>query len=126
MEETSSTFFVELETPGLFYIEGEAFWIIEDDSFDYAGTHCTNGQSGTCELPPYATLESLTITQITEYDKDWKNPKDVTEARRKELQEIVEEEVAAQEEKEGDVVSEYIKYHEDLEVEAQSEERGWG
>lgn len=31
------------------HVDGE----IDNDSFDYAGTHCTHGQSGTCHLPDY-------------------------------------------------------------------------
>lgn len=28
----------------------------DNDSFDYSGTHCTGGNSGTCTLPSYVTM----------------------------------------------------------------------
>lgn len=37
-------------------LEGEPHW--ENDSFDYAGTHATHGQSGTHHLPSYTILDS--------------------------------------------------------------------
>ena len=30
-----------------------------DDSFNYAGTHCTNGRSGTHNIPKYPIVEEL-------------------------------------------------------------------
>ncbi len=41
--------FVEVE------FEGNPEW--QDDSFDYAGTHCTGGRSGTCVSAPYAIMD---------------------------------------------------------------------
>ena len=32
---------------GRFYCNVEVQWALEDNSFDYAGTHCTGGRSGT-------------------------------------------------------------------------------
>lgn len=32
---------------GQFYCNVEVQWVLEDNSFDYAGTHCTGGRSGT-------------------------------------------------------------------------------
>lgn len=39
-----------------FEVELEAHPRWDNDSFDYAGTHCTHGIAGTCKLPDYATL----------------------------------------------------------------------
>ena len=46
---------------------GNANWGIENDSFDYAGTHCTHGQSGTCHLPDYAVIQEISLDQINVY-----------------------------------------------------------
>ena len=45
-------------------VSGTCEWSIENDSFDYAGTHCTHGQSGTHELPDYCVAESCDIDHI--------------------------------------------------------------
>ena len=42
-------------------VEGTAYWDIDNDSFDYAGTHCTHGQAGTCELPDYAKIGDVSV-----------------------------------------------------------------
>ena len=41
------------------YMEVEfiGYPVWQNDSFDYAGTHCTGGVGGTCQLPDYATME---------------------------------------------------------------------
>lgn len=59
-------------------LQGEAQWSIENDSFDYAGTHCTWGQSGTHHLPDYAEIQSFGLDEIhlyfevyDEYTKSW-------------------------------------------------------
>ena len=46
---------------------GNANWDIDNDSFDYAGTHCTHGQSGTCHLPDYAVVQDCSLDQINIY-----------------------------------------------------------
>tara|TARA_B100000085_G_scaffold277668_1_gene298375 strand:- start:1180 stop:1617 length:438 start_codon:yes stop_codon:yes gene_type:complete len=46
---------------------GIAHWSIENDSFDYAGTHCTWGQSGTHHLPDYAQVQDFSLDQINVY-----------------------------------------------------------
>ena len=46
---------------------GNANWVIDNDSFDYAGTHCTHGQSGTCHLPDYAVVQDCSLDQINIY-----------------------------------------------------------
>jgi len=46
---------------------GDAQWSIENDSFDYAGTHCTWGQSGTHHLPDYASCQDFSLYQINLY-----------------------------------------------------------
>ena len=43
---------------------GNATWDIQNDSFDYAGTHCTHGQAGTCELPDYAQIEDISLGAV--------------------------------------------------------------
>jgi len=48
-------------------IEGDANWCIDNDSFDYAGTHCTGGTGGTHTLPDYAILQDFKINKITLY-----------------------------------------------------------
>jgi len=47
--------------------QGEAQWSIENDSFDYAGTHCTGGRSGTHHLPDYAEIQDFSLDQIDIY-----------------------------------------------------------
>lgn len=34
-------------TEAYYYVDGELGYDLQDNSFDYAGTHCTHGQSGT-------------------------------------------------------------------------------
>jgi hypothetical protein len=46
---------------------GIAHWNIENDSFDYAGTHCTGGMSGTHYLPDYADCQDFSLDQINLY-----------------------------------------------------------
>ena len=48
-------------------LHGNANWDIDNDSFDYAGTHCTHGQSGTCHLPDYAVIQEISLGQIDLY-----------------------------------------------------------
>ena len=49
-------------------VHGVCEWSVENDSFDYAGTHCTGGQSGTHELPDYCQAESCEIQSIEDED----------------------------------------------------------
>jgi len=37
---------------------------VDNDSFDYAGTHCTGGKSGTHELPDYLTITGVFIDTV--------------------------------------------------------------
>lgn len=46
---------------------GIANWSVENDSFDYAGTHCTGGRSGTHHLPNYALCEDFSLDQVHVY-----------------------------------------------------------
>jgi hypothetical protein len=52
------------------YLLLECNWSIEDVSFDYAGTHCTGGRSGTYYSND-TILDSVTITEAScvEYGK---------------------------------------------------------
>lgn len=45
-------------------VSGNCEWSIDNDSFDYAGTHCTHGQSGTHHLPDYCRAEACEIGSI--------------------------------------------------------------
>ena len=45
-------------------LQGDAQWSVENDSFDYAGTHCTWGQSGTHHLPDYATIDDFSLDEV--------------------------------------------------------------
>ena len=45
-------------------VSGTCEWDIDNDSFDYAGTHCTHGQSGTEHLPDYLRAESCEIGSV--------------------------------------------------------------
>lgn len=53
---------IEIELPNDKYIEvefeGDTEWT--DDSFNYAGTHCTGGRSGVHHVQPYLVLEYAT------------------------------------------------------------------
>ena len=40
-------------------LNGSPEW--EDPSFDYAGTHCTGGKSGTHKLPSYPSMANSSI-----------------------------------------------------------------
>ena len=55
-------------------LEGDGMWSVENDSFDYAGTHCTWGQSGTHHLPDYARVDDFSLSQVHVffeiYDRD--------------------------------------------------------
>lgn len=58
----------EISVDGIDYsctLYGEGCWEIENDSFDYAGTHCTHGQAGTCHLPDYATIQTISLSGVT-------------------------------------------------------------
>ena len=116
-EETDSTHFT-------FWVEGEAKWDIENDSFDYAGTHCTGGMSGTCELPDYAVVEEISIgfvmiekttdsgEEVIKYT--WKKNKDKV----KEFEEIWEEKIKellqTREDDTGDVMRRIKDHYEEL------------
>ncbi len=43
--------------------EGQPEWV--DDSFDYAGTHCTGGRGGTHHIPKYLSMQDSEITWNT-------------------------------------------------------------
>tara|TARA_B100000579_G_scaffold438049_1_gene471449 strand:- start:23548 stop:23937 length:390 start_codon:yes stop_codon:yes gene_type:complete len=45
-------------------VHGVCEWSVENDSFDYAGTHCTGGRSGIHELPDYCEAASCEIQTI--------------------------------------------------------------
>ena len=72
----------EIETEdqdlGAILIKGEVEWTTEDNSFDYAGTHCTWGQSGTHEVidvvPESISIDSIECDQginHTKLFKEW-------------------------------------------------------
>ena len=48
-------------------LHGNANWDVNNDSFDYAGTHCTHGKSGTHHLPDYAEINELSLGEIHVY-----------------------------------------------------------
>ena len=51
--------------------EGTPEW--QDDSFDYAGTHCTGGVGGTHHVPKYLSMQDSVITWgegLTEAEED--------------------------------------------------------
>ena len=101
---------------------GIAHWSIENDSFDYAGTHCTWGQSGTHHLPDYAEIQDFSLDQINVYfevyDREmgawfeaerkfiWKSKKDRTFIKRFELdyREEIMDTLQIQEEKHESVI----------------------
>lgn len=101
---------------------GIAHWSIENDSFDYAGTHCTGGMSGTHHLPDYALCEDFSLDQINVYfevyDREmgawfeaerkfiWKSKKDRTFIKRFELdyREEIMDTLQIQEEKHESVI----------------------
>ena len=103
--------------------EGTAYWDIQNDSFDYAGTHCTHGQAGTCHLPDYAIIEDVSVSfasiERTINGKEvvekisWKD-KDKMEAFEKEWGNSIEEHLQESEDDNGDVMQSIIDYAEDL------------
>lgn len=42
----------------------------ENDSFDYAGTHCTNGLAGTCKLPDRVTIDTVELLRVEKFNPD--------------------------------------------------------
>ena len=101
---------------------GNATWDIQNDTFDYAGTHCTHGQAGTCHLPDYAVIENISLGAVDlyfevydEYTKRhgeagikfiWKREKDrdfITEFE-KEHSCLIEEALQEQEDDNGNVI----------------------
>ena len=57
---------------------GDGIWSIENDSFDYSGTHCTGGRDGTHHLPDHADLQDFTLYEVhiyfeiyDNYSKSW-------------------------------------------------------
>jgi len=119
-------FEVELEDVYfLFYVEGEASWEIENDSFDYAGTHCTHGQSGTCRLPDYASVQDIDLSLVSiekqEGKKDfeiniltWKENKDKVLEFEKEWRTRIMEELQEREDDSGSVMKKIRDYYEEL------------
>lgn len=107
---------------------GTAHWSIENDSFDYAGTHCTGGRSGTHHLPDYALCEDFSLDQINVYfevyDREmgawfeaerkfiWKSKKDRTFIKRFELdyREEIMDTLQIQEEKYESVIESLSEY----------------
>ena len=93
--------------------EGTAYWDIQNDSFDYAGTHCTHGQAGTCHLPDYAIIEDVsasfaevvkTINGKEVVEKiSWQN-KESMKAFEKEWGCVIEEHLQESEDDNGDVI----------------------
>ena len=61
---------------GAIIIKGEVEWTTEDNSFDYAGTHCTWGQSGTHKVidvvPESITIDSIECEQGKNHPKSFK------------------------------------------------------
>ncbi len=51
-------------------VEFEGYPSIEDDSFDYAGTHCTGGKSGTYHLPKYVALNEAPTWDETKHTEE--------------------------------------------------------
>lgn len=61
---------VDIEVPGLFLEDvmlcAEMNW--QDDSFSYAGTHCTGGVGGVHRIPPYSGRESGIMWNVDKYN----------------------------------------------------------
>ena len=106
-----------------FIVRGTAYWGIENDSFDYAGTHCTHGQAGTCHLPDYAKIEDVSV-DFAEIEREvdgkevtekisWKD-KDKMKAFEKEWGNLIEEHLQESEDDNGDVMQSIKDYAEEL------------
>lgn len=107
---------------------GDAQWSIENDSFDYAGTHCTGGRSGTHHLPDYAECQDFSLDQINVYfevyDKEmgawfeaerkfiWKSKKDRPFIKKFELDhwDEITEMLQAQEDEQENVIESLKEY----------------
>ena len=106
-----------------FIVQGTAYWDIDNDSFDYAGTHCTHGQAGTCNLPDYARLESVSV-DFAEIERtidgkevvekiSWQNKEGMKEFEKK-WETLIGEHLQESEDDNGDVMESINKYAEEL------------
>ena len=104
-------------------VQGTACWDIDNDSFDYAGTHCTHGQAGTCNLPDYARLESVSV-DFAEIERtidgkevvekiSWED-KDKMKAFEKEWGTLISELLQEREDDNGEVIESINQYAEEL------------
>ena len=104
-------------------VQGTAYWDIDNDSFDYAGTHCTHGQAGTCELPDYARIEDVSV-DFAEIERtidgkevvekiSWED-KDKMKAFEKEWETLISELLQEREDDNGEVIESINKYGEEL------------
>ena len=110
----------------LFYVEGTAEWDIDNDSFDYAGTHCTHGQSGTHHLPDYARIEDISLglvkmeidlngkKGIVKKELTWKKDKDKILEFEKEWRDPIMSELQEKEDDDGCVMQRIKDYYEEL------------
>ena len=104
-------------------VEGTAYWDIDNDSFDYAGTHCTHGQAGTCELPDYAKIGDVSV-DFAEIERtingkevvekiSWQNKEGMKEFEKK-WGTLIGEHLQESEDDNGDVMESINKYAEEL------------
>lgn len=109
----------------LFYVEGHGEWDIDNDSFDYAGTHCTHGQSGTCHLPDYARIEDIDLSivrmeidtgkkEVVKKELTWKKDSDKVLEFEKEWRDRIMEELQEQEDDNGSVMQGIKDYAEEV------------
>ena len=128
--EHQTEFEIDFDFEGTYFlIQGTAVWMIDNDSFDYAGTHCSYGKGGTCELPDYAQVEDCSVDFVelhheddTIEEFDWQN-KEKMLAFEKEYGTLIEEHLNQQEFETGDAIKAFETYHEELEIESRLEAR---
>ena len=125
MDTFATEFEVDFEYNGRkILVEGDVTWYIENDSFDYAGTHCTGGKGGTEHLPDYLELASISVNKITGFDDKWEKPEEL-DIQTPHLNQAIEREVEAVEKKYRYALAEMKKQREEDEVEFQLSQRGF-
>ena len=98
-------------------VTGQLEASVENDSFDYAGTHCTGGKSGTHELPDYLTMTNVFIdTVVDSNDNDFPISDSVILA---EIESLCIEALQAAEDDNGDYMKKLIDIAEDSKVQQQ-------
>ena len=95
-------------------VQGECSWNIENDAFDYAGTHCTHGVDGTQQLPDYCQLSWCSIEAVTGSDGNdlaIDTPEELAK-----IEHLVSIKLQEQEDDTGDVMRQIDEYNEELKV----------